>query len=56
MQLRGKGTSLYAFSIMEVVVEKTFWGLVLTELSFPGQSGDVTLEIVVVLVLDTFKI
>lgn len=41
---------------MEVVVEEIFWGLVLTELSLPGQSGDVTLEIVVVLAFDTFKI
>lgn len=38
---------------MEVVVEKVFWGLVLTELSLPGQSGDMALETVV---FDTFKI
>lgn len=53
MQLQCKGTSLCIFNIMEVVVEKVFWGLVLTELSLPGQSGDMALETVV---FDTFKI
>lgn len=38
------------------VVEKVFWGLVLTELSLPEQSGDMTSEIVVILAFDTFKI
>lgn len=55
MQLQYKGTSLCAFNIMEVV-EKVFWGLVLTELSLPEQSGDMTSEIVVILAFDTFKI
>lgn len=38
------------------VVEKVFGGLVLTELSLPEQSGDMTSEIVVILAFDTFKI